>query len=67
MKKKQLIILTLLCWGIIGVFYGLYQLKIETVLIGVFRELSLIPAFLGGVIFPLWLLIKIVRERFSNK
>ena len=67
MKKKQLITLTLLCWAIIGVFYGLYQLKIETVLIGVFRELSIIPAFLGGIIFPLWLLINIVKERFTNK
>ena len=52
-----------MCWANIGLFYLLYQFQFETVLIGVFRELTLIPSFLGGVIFPIILLIKLIRGK----
>jgi len=44
-------------------FYGLYQFKMVTVIIGVLRELTLLPAFAGGIIFPLLMLVRLVQER----
>jgi len=61
--KKLSVILSIICWANIGLFYLLYQFQFETVLIGVFRELTLIPSFLGGVIFPIILLIKLIRGK----
>ena len=63
MTKKHLILISLVCWAIVGLFYGFYHLNIETVIIGVFRELSLLPAFAGGLIFPLLFLIRILQEK----
>jgi len=40
----------------------LFVVKLETLLIGVFRELTLIPSFLGGVLLPLLLV-----NNFSKK
>ena len=63
MTTKQLFLLSLICWTIIGLFYGLYQFKIETLFLGAVRELTLLPAFAGGIIFPLLLLLRLVREK----
>ena len=63
MTKKHFFLLSLCCWAIVGFFYGLYQLKIETVLLGALRELTLLPAFAGGVIFPLLLLVRLIQEK----
>ena len=52
-------LLTLLGWLNIGLFYSLYLLKIENVLIGVFRELTIIPSYLLGVLSPIVLLLRL--------
>ena len=68
MKNKYLIIISLLSWANIGFFYFLHINEIYTTLIGVFKELTMIPSFLCGTIFPVWLLIKIIfNKKESNK
>ena len=68
MKNKYLIIVSLLSWANIGFFYLLHLNEIYSTLIGVFKELTTIPSFLCGILFPLWLLIKIVLNKIeSNK
>ena len=52
MKNKHLIIISIGAWLNIGLFYFLYLNEIETILIGVFRELTIIPSYLCGVLFP---------------
>jgi|TARA_B110000503_G_C6996677_1_gene349730 hypothetical protein len=66
MKNKYLIILSLVLWLNIGLFYFLYLNEIETILIGVFRELTLIPSYLGGILFPIWLLVRIIIKHFKS-
>lgn len=65
MSKKNLIVASLVCWGNIGLFYLLYLLKFESVLVGVFRELTLIPSFIGGVICVILLIYVLLKEKFS--
>jgi len=60
--KKLFFILSIICWANIGLFYLLYQIKFENVLVGVFRELSLIPSFLGGFIFPTILIYNLIKK-----
>jgi len=60
MKKKHLQLISILAWANIGLFYILYQFKVEHVLIGVFWELTSIPSFLIGIIFPIWLVVKMI-------
>ena len=68
MKNKYLIIISLLSWANIGFFYLLHINDIYTTLIGVFKELTTIPSFLCGTIFPVLLLIKIIgNKKESNK
>ena len=68
MKNKYLIIISLLSWANIGFFYLLHINDIYTTLIGVFKELTMIPSFLCGTLFPVWLLIKIIfNKKESNK
>ena len=68
MKNKYLIIISLLSWANIGFFYLLHTNEIYSTLIGVFKELTTIPSFLCGTIFPVWLLIKIIgNKKQSNK
>ena len=67
-KNKYLIIISLLSWANIGFFYLLHTNEIYFTLIGVFKELTTIPSFLCGTIFPVWLLIKVIRnKKQSNK
>lgn len=61
MSKKNLIVASLVCWCNIGLFYLLYLLKFEPVLVGVFRELTLIPSFIGA------LLILISCEKYPEE
>ena len=65
MSKKNLMVVSLICWGNIGLFYLLYLLKFEPVLVGVFRELTLIPSFVGGVICLMLLTYILLKEKFS--
>ena len=66
MKNKYLIILSLVLWLNIGLFYFLYLNEIETILIGVFRELTLIPSYLGGILFPILLFVRIIIKHFKS-
>lgn len=65
MSKKNLIVASLVCWCNIGLFYLLYLLKFEPVLVGVFRELTLIPSFIGGVISVVLLIYVLLSEKFT--
>ena len=60
--NKALIMLTIIGWLNIGLFYSLYFLKIENVLIGEFRELTIIPSYLLGVISPTALLLRLAYK-----
>ena len=57
--NKALIITTIIGWLNIGLFYSLYLLKIENVIIGVFRELTIIPSYLLGILSPAILLLRL--------
>ena len=61
--NKYIFTVSLLFWANIGLFYVFYLLKLETVLIGVFRELTLIPSFLGGVNLPLLLVNNFFKKK----
>lgn len=61
--NKYIITISLLCWANIGLFYVFYLLKIETVLIGIFRELTIIPSFLGGTLLPLVLIYNFFKKK----
>ena len=61
--NKYIITISLLCWANIGLFYVFYLLKIETVLIGIFRELTIIPSFLGGTLLPLILIYNFSKKK----
>jgi len=60
--NRGLVLFTILGWLNIGLFYSLYLLEIENVLIGVFRELTIIPSYLLGVISPIVLLIRLANK-----
>lgn len=62
MQLKTSLIITLCCWGVIGFFYVVHLIKITHVIEGVFRELLLLPAFLGAAIFSGYSLILIVKK-----
>ena len=63
MKNKHLIIISIGAWLNIGLFYFLYLNELETILTGVFKELTLIPSYLFGILFPIWLLIRIITKK----
>ena len=65
MKNKYLIIISIGAWLNIGLFYFLYLNELETVLTGVFKELTLIPSYLCGILFPIWLLIRIITKNLK--
>jgi len=60
--SKALIVLTIIGWLNLGLFYSLYLLKIENVIIGVFRELTIIPSYLLGVLSPTILLLRLAYK-----
>ena len=60
--NKALIVLTIIGWLNIGLFYSLYFLKIENVIIGVFRELTIIPSYLLGILSPAILLLRLAYK-----
>jgi hypothetical protein len=64
MSKKNLVLVFLICWGNIGLFYLFYLLKFEPVLVGVFRELTMIPSYVGGVVCAILLTYKLLKEKF---
>ena len=67
MKNKYLLLISILAWANIGLFYILYQFEVNHVLVGVFKELTLIPSFLVGIIFPIWLLVRIIIKKNKLK
>jgi hypothetical protein len=62
MTLKKLLIFSILPWINIGFLYAMYVLKVDNVLLGVYWELTMIPSFLMGVIFPIILIIKFIRK-----
>ena len=66
MKNKYLIIISIGAWLNIGLFYFLYLNEIETILIEFFRELTLIPSYLGGILFPILLFVRIIIKHFKS-
>ena len=62
MTLKKLIVFSILPWINIGFLYTMYLLKVDNVLLGVYWELTMIPSFLMGVIFPIILIIKFIRK-----
>jgi len=60
--SKALIVLSIIGWLNLGLFYSLYLLKIENVIIGVFRELTIIPSYLLGVLSPTILLLRLAYK-----
>lgn len=67
MKIKHNAIGLLSCLAVYGLFYLLYKLEIETVLIGVFRELLIIPSFLGIIFFAFALVYALVKQKTKTK
>jgi hypothetical protein len=62
MTLKKLIVFSILPWLNIGFLYSMYLLKVDNVLLGVYWELTMIPSFLMGVIFPIILIIKFIKK-----
>ena len=62
MTFKKLLIFSILPWINIGFLYAMYVLKVDNVLLGVYWELTMIPSFLMGIIFPIILIIKFIRK-----
>jgi len=62
-KNKHIIIISVGAWLNIGLFYFLYLNELETILTGVFKELTLIPSYLCGILFPVWLLIRVITKK----
>jgi len=60
--NKALIVLTIIGWLNLGLFYSLYLLKIENVIIGVFRELTIIPSYFLGILSPTILLLRLAYK-----
>jgi hypothetical protein len=62
MTLKKLLVFSILPWINIGFLYSMYLLKVDNVLLGVYWELTMIPSFLMGVIFPIILIIKFIKK-----
>jgi len=62
MTLKKLIVFSILPWINIGFLYSMYLLKVDNVLLGVYWELTMIPSFLMGIIFPIILIIKFIKK-----
>ena len=62
MSRKTLVLITVLCSLNVGVFYVFNKLQFETVLVGVFREITLFPAVLIGVLSLLLLIISFFTQ-----
>jgi len=62
MSYKQLIIFSITPWVNFLILYAFYFFKIESTLIGIYHELTMIPSLIFGGIFPLLLAIKFFRS-----
>ena len=62
MTLKKLMVFSILPWINIGFLYSMYLLKVDNVLLGVYWELTMIPSFLMGVIFPIILIINFIKK-----
>ena len=67
MNIKHNVIGLLSCLGIYGLFYLLYKLGIETILVGVFRELLIIPSFFGAIFFAFALAYALIKQKTRSK
>ena len=62
MSYKQLIIFSITPWVNFLILYAFYFFKIESTLIGIYHELTMIPSLPFGGIFPIVLVIKFFRS-----
>jgi len=65
LKTKNLLLISILAWANIGLYYILYKFEVNHVLVGVLKELTLIPSFLIGIIFPIWLVVRIIIKKIK--
>ena len=66
MKTKNLVLISILAWANIGLYYILYKFEVNHVLVGVFKELTLIPSFLVGIICPIWLVVRLIIKKIKQ-
>ena len=65
-KNKYLIIISLLSWANIGFLYVLHLNESYTTLIGIFKPFTTIPSLLCGILFPVWLLVRVIITNLIN-
>ena len=63
MTLKNLLVLSIMPWINISFLYTMYLFKIDSVLLGVYWELTMIPSFVLGVVFPFIAIIKIIKQK----
>ena len=62
MSYKQLIIFSITPWVNFLILYSFYFFKIESTLIGIYHELTMIHSLFFGGVFPIVLVIKFFRS-----
>jgi len=67
MSINKSLIIALISWGIYGLFYFLYLFKVDLIILGVFKELLVIPSFLVGSVFTVVSIFKIIKIRYISR
>jgi hypothetical protein len=62
MSINKSLIIALISWGIYGLFYFLYLFKVDLIILGVFKELLVIPSFLVGSVFTVVSIFKTIKN-----
>jgi hypothetical protein len=62
MSINKSLIIALISWGIYGLFYFLYLFKVDLIILGVFKELLVIPSFLVGSVFTVVSIFNIIKN-----
>lgn len=65
MSINKSLIIALIGGGIYGLFYTLDLLEIDFVIVGVFRELLVIPSLLAATVFTFIFIFKTIKKLFS--
>ncbi len=65
MRATDLKILVLSSNGIIIFFYSFYLFKWEPTIVGVFRELLILPAFLVQFFLALYILVRLITKKMK--
>jgi hypothetical protein len=62
MSINKSLIIALISWGIYGLFYFLYLFTVDLIILGVFKELLVIPSFLVGSVFTVVSIFNIIKN-----